>query len=50
MNQSSLDLNLSIKKIRQQEVLALMEGVVFWAALVDPIAPYDPEGTNGGLR
>ena len=38
MKQSSLDLNLSIKKTRKQ-VLAQMERMVPWAALVDLIAP-----------
>ena len=47
MKQSSLDLSLSIKKTRKQELLAQMELVVPWAALVDLIAPYYPEGKNG---
>ena len=47
MEQSSLDLNLSIKKTRKQELLAQMELVVPWAALVELIAPYYPEGKNG---
>ena len=47
MKQSSLDLNLSIKKTRKQELLAQMELVVPWAALVDLIAQYYPEGKNG---
>ena len=49
MKQSSLDLNLSTKKTRKQELLAQMERVVPWAALVDLIAPYYPEGKNGRL-
>jgi IS5 family transposase len=47
MKQSSLDLNLSTKKTRKQELLAQMEFVVPWAALVDRIAPYYSEGKNG---
>ena len=45
--QRSLDLYLSIKKTRKQELLAQMENVVPWAALVELIAPYYPEGKNG---
>ena len=47
MKQSSLDLNLSIKKTRKQALLAQMDRVVPWAALVEVIAPYYPEGKNG---
>ncbi|MNV28314.1 hypothetical protein D3C71_1195020 [compost metagenome] len=47
MKQSSFDLNLSTKKTRKQELLALMDRVVPWAALVGLIAPYYPEGKNG---
>ena len=47
MKQSSLDLNLSTKKTRKQELLAQMDRVVPWAALIDVIAPYYPEGKNG---
>lgn len=47
MKQSSLDLNLSTKKTRKQQLLAQMERVVPWAALVELIAPYYPEGKNG---
>ena len=47
MKQSSLDLNLSIKRTRKQELLAQMELVVPWVALVELIAPYYPEGKNG---
>ena len=47
MKQSSLDLNLSTKKTRKQELLAQMDLVVSWAALVELIAPYYPEGKNG---
>ena len=45
MKQSSLD--LSTKKTRKQELLAQMDRVVPWAALVELIAPYYPEGKNG---
>ena len=44
MKQSSFDLNLSTKKTRKQELLAQMDRVVPWAALIDVIAPYYPEG------
>ena len=47
MKQSSLDLNLSTKKTRKQELLAQMDRVVPWAALIELIAPYYPEGKNG---
>ena len=42
MKQSSLDLNLSTKKTRKQELLAQMDLVVPWAALVELITPYYP--------
>ena len=47
MKQSSLDLNLSNKKTRKREFLLEMDSVVPWAALVELIAPYYPEGRNG---
>ena len=47
MKQSSLDLNLAVKKTRKREFLGQMERVVPWAALVALIAPYYPEGKNG---
>lgn len=47
MKQTSLDLSLSTKRTRKQEFLAQMECVVPWAALVELIAPYYPEGKNG---
>ena len=47
MKQSSLDLNLSTKRTRKQQLLDQMEFVVPWAALVELIAPYYPEGKNG---
>jgi IS5 family transposase len=47
MKQTSLDLNLRVKKIRKQEFLAPMERVVPWAAWVELISPYYPEGKNG---
>ena len=40
MKQSSLDLNLSVKKTRKREFLFEMNRVVPWAALVELIAPY----------
>ena len=47
MKQTSLDLNLSTRRTRKQEFLAQMQRVVPWAALVELIAPYYPEGKNG---
>lgn len=47
MKQTSLDLNLSARRTRKQEFLAQMQRVVPWAALVELIAPYYPEGKNG---
>ena len=47
MKQSSLDLNLSVKKTLKREFLFEMDRVVPWAALVELIAPYYPEGKNG---
>ena len=47
MKQSTLDLNLSIKKTRKAEFLFEMDRVVPWAALLQLIAPYYPEGRNG---
>ena len=47
MTQSSLDLNLSVKKTRKREFLFEMDRVVPWALLVELIAPYYPEGKNG---
>ena len=40
-------MNLSIKKTRKREFLFEMNRVVPWAALVELIAPYYPEGKNG---
>ena len=50
MKQSSLDLNLSTKKTRKQQLLDEMELVVPWAALVELIAPYYPEGKKSALN
>ena len=47
MKQATLNLNLSVKKTRKQVFLAQMEEVVPWAALVELIAPYYPEGRTG---
>ena len=47
MKQSSLDLNLSVKRTRKREFLFEMDRVVPWSALVELIAPYYPEGKNG---
>ena len=47
MKQSDLGLNLTTKRTRKRELLAEMERVVPWAALVALIAPYAPEGKRG---
>ncbi|RST51976.1 IS5 family transposase [Variovorax sp. DXTD-1] len=47
MNQTSLGLKLTVKKTRKQELLAQMEQVVPWAALIELITPYYPEGRTG---
>jgi IS5 family transposase len=47
MKQASLALNLSVKKTRKREFLEQMEHVVPWAALVELIAPFYPEGRTG---
>ena len=47
MKQAALDLNLSLKKTRKREFLAQMNQVVPWAALVELITPYYPEGHTG---
>jgi IS5 family transposase len=44
MKQASLKLKLIVKKTRKEVFLDLMEKVVPWAALVELIAPYCPEG------
>ena len=47
MKQSSLDLNLSIKKTRKRGFLFKMNCIVTWAALVELITQYYPEGKSG---
>ena len=47
MKQASLKLDLSVKKTRKQVFLGEMDQVVPWAALVELIAPYYPEGKTG---
>lgn len=47
MKQASLKLDLNVKKTRKQIFLEQMERVVPWAALVEHIAPYYPEGKTG---
>ena len=47
MKQAALNLNLSVKKTRKQVFLEQMDKVVPWAALVELIAPYYPEGKTG---
>jgi IS5 family transposase len=50
MKQATLNLNLSAKKTRKREFLEQMDKVVPWAALVELIAPYYPEGKKGRRR
>ena len=47
MKQASPKLNLKAKKTRKQVFLEEMYQVVPWAALVELIAPYYPEGRTG---
>ena len=47
MKQASLKLNLNVKKTRKQVFLEQIEQVVPWAALVELIAQYYPEGKTG---
>ena len=47
MKQATLPLDLSAKKTRKQMFLDQMDQVVPWAALVELIAPYYPEGMTG---
>ena len=47
MKQAALPLDLSAKKTRKQVFLDQMDQVVPWAALVELIAPYYPEGKTG---
>jgi transposase, IS5 family len=47
MKQAELGLNLTTKRTRKREFLAQMERVVPWAALVELVAPYGPEGKKG---
>ena len=47
MKQATLPLDLSAKKTRKQVFLDQIDQVVLWAALVELIAPYYPEGKTG---
>ena len=47
MKQASLGLKLIAKQTRKQFFLEQMDRVVPWAALVELIAPYYPEGRTG---
>ncbi len=47
MSQGGLVLSLSTERTREPELLAQMDLVVPWAALVEIIAPYYPKGTSG---
>jgi IS5 family transposase len=47
MKQADLGLNLSTKRTRKREFLDEMDVVVPWAALVELIQPFAPEGKKG---
>ena len=47
MKQDTLNLDLNAKKTRKQVFLDQMDQVVPWAALVELISPYYPEGKTG---
>lgn len=47
MKPSRFDLNLITRRTRKQAFLQQMDTAVPWAALVEPIAPYDSEGHSG---
>ena len=47
MKQTSLGLGNSTKRTRKREFLMEMERVVPWAALVELVAPFAPEGRRG---
>lgn len=47
MKQATLGLSLDLKKTRKRQFLEQMDQVVPWAALVELIAPYYPEGRTG---
>jgi IS5 family transposase len=47
MKQTTLNLDLSLKRTRKREFLEQMNHVVPWAALVKLIAPHYPQGNNG---
>jgi len=47
MKQTDLGLSLSTKRTRKREFLDEMNRVVPWAALVELVAPYAPEGKRG---
>ena len=47
MKLAALDLNLNLKRTRKREFLEQMDEVVPWAALVERIAPYYPQGRTG---
>ena len=47
MQQTTLDLDLHLKKARMREFLEQINEMVPWAALVERIAPNYPEGRTG---
>lgn len=47
MKQAILNLSLSLKKTRKQVFLEQMDQMVPWAALVELVAPYYPQGPTG---
>ena len=47
MKQADLGLNLTTKRTRKREFLDEMDRVVPWAALVELVAPFAPQGKRG---
>lgn len=47
MRQADLGLNLSTKRTRKREFLEQMDRVTPWAALVELVSPYAPDGRRG---
>ena len=47
MKQTTLNLDLSLKRTRKREFLEQMNHVVLWAELVKLIAPHYPKGNSG---
>jgi transposase, IS5 family len=47
MNHATLGLNLTTMGTREREFVAQIERVLPWAALVELVVPYAPEGEMG---